>query len=94
LYEGFGLPVVEAMARGVPTVTSDTSSLPEVAGEAALTVGPTSVSELAVALERVLGDRELSRRLGAAGRERAERFSWAETARLTLQVYEHVLGAK
>ena len=56
LYEGFGLPVVEAMARGVPTLTSDTSSLPEVAGDAALLVDPTDVSEIAEGLARLLTD--------------------------------------
>jgi glycosyltransferase involved in cell wall biosynthesis len=92
LYEGFGLPVVEAMARGVPTVTSTSSSLPEVAGDAALGVDPRSVSQIAEALGRVLGDREFAADLGRRGRARAERFSWDETARLTLEVYEGVLG--
>jgi glycosyltransferase involved in cell wall biosynthesis len=94
LYEGFGLPVVEAMARGVPTVTSNTSSVPEVSGDAALGVDPRSVPEIAEALERVLTDRDLAEHLAAAGRARAERFSWDETARRTLEVYEEVIGAK
>jgi glycosyltransferase involved in cell wall biosynthesis len=94
LYEGFGLPVVEAMARGVPTVASNTSSVPEVSGDAALAVDPRSVPEIAEALERVLTDADLAERLAAAGRVRAERFSWDETARLTLEVYEEVLGSK
>lgn len=92
LHEGFGLPVVEAMARSVPTVTSRTSSLPEVAGDAALGVDPRSVAEIAEALRRVLTDTGLAERLAAAGRERAARFSWEETARLTLEVYREVLG--
>lgn len=92
LHEGFGLPVVEAMARSVPTVTSRTSSLPEVAGDAALGVDPRSVSEIAEALRRVLTDTDLAERLAAAGRERAARFSWEETARRTLQVYREVLA--
>lgn len=91
LYEGFGLPVVEAMARSVPAVVSRTSSLPEVAGDAALLVDPRSVAELAAALERVLTDTELAERLAAAGRARAERFSWEETARRTLEAYRGVL---
>jgi glycosyltransferase involved in cell wall biosynthesis len=70
------------------------SSIPEVAGEAALAVDPRSVREIAQALERVLTDRELAGRLADAARSRAERFSWDETARLTLEVYEGVLGAK
>jgi glycosyltransferase involved in cell wall biosynthesis len=92
LYEGFGLPVIEAMARGVPTVASTSSSLPEVAGDAAIGVDPRSVSQIADALGRVLGDEPLARDLGRRGRARAERFSWDETARLTLEVYEGVLG--
>ncbi len=92
LYEGFGLPVLEAMARGVPTICSNTSSLPEVAGDAALGVNPASVREIASAIETLLLDPVLMRRLADRGRARAERFSWEETARLTLQVYEKALG--
>jgi glycosyltransferase involved in cell wall biosynthesis len=91
LYEGFGLPVLEAMARGTPCVVSATSSLPEVAGEAALPVDPRSVAGLTEAIERVINDRDLASRLSAAGRKRADRFSWDETARLTLEVYKSVL---
>ncbi len=94
LYEGFGLPVLEAMARGVPTVASTTSSLPEVAGDAAVGVHPRSVREIARGIESVLSDVGLAERLAARGRAQAERFSWDETARLTLDVYEHVLGGK
>lgn len=92
LSEGFGLPVLEAMARSVPTVASNTSSLPEVTGDAALGVDPRSVGEIAAALERLLTDTDLAERLAAAGRARAERFSWSETARLTLDAYRQVLG--
>jgi glycosyltransferase involved in cell wall biosynthesis len=91
LYEGFGLPVLEAMARGVPCVVSTSSSLPEVAGEAGLPVDPRSVAGLAEAMERVATDRELATRLREAGLVRANRFSWEETARLTLEVYKSVL---
>jgi glycosyltransferase involved in cell wall biosynthesis len=94
LYEGFGLPVLEAMARGVPTVASATSSVPEVAGDAAIGVNPRSVREIAHAIESLLSDVDLADRLAARGRARAERFSWDETARLTLEVYERVLGDK
>jgi glycosyltransferase involved in cell wall biosynthesis len=94
LYEGFGLPVVEAMARGIPTITSDTSSIPEVSGDAALGVNPRSVREIAAAIEAVCTDVELAEKLAARGRARAERFSWDETARLTHGVYEQVVGAK
>jgi len=94
LYEGFGLPVIEAMARGVPTVASATSSVPEVAGDAAIGVNPRSVREIAQAIESVLSDVDLADKMAARGRARAERFSWDETARLTLDVYARVLGAK
>ena len=94
LHEGFGLPVLEAMSRGIPTVASNTSSLPEVAGDAAVGVDPRSVREIASAIELVLTDPDLAERLAARGRARAERFSWGETARLTLQVYEEVTDRK
>jgi glycosyltransferase involved in cell wall biosynthesis len=94
LYEGFGLPVVEAMARGIPAIASNTSSVPEVTGDAALSVNPRSVREIAAAIESVCTDVELADRLASRGRARAERFSWDETARLTLGVYDQVVGAK
>jgi glycosyltransferase involved in cell wall biosynthesis len=93
LYEGFGLPPLEAMARGVPTVCSNASSLPEVTGDAALTVDPRSVSEIARELQRVVTDSSLAGELSRMGRARADRFSWEETARRTLQVYEKADGA-
>ena len=94
VYEGFGLPVLEAMSRGIPVVASTTSSLPEVTGDAALGVNPRSVREIAAAIATVVGDVALAERLAAAGRQQAERFSWDETARMTLEVYEQVLEAK
>lgn len=94
LYEGFGLPVVEAMARGVPTVASSTSSVPEVTGDAALGVDPRSVRQIAAALDRVLTDAELADRLATAGRARAEGFSWDRTAMGTLEVYRKVLEGR
>jgi glycosyltransferase involved in cell wall biosynthesis len=90
VYEGFGLPVVEAMARGVPTVVSTASSLPEVAGDAALGVDPNDVDSIARAVERVLTDETLADELRRRGREQAARFSWARTARDTLRVYRRV----
>jgi len=94
LYEGFGLPVLEAMARGVPTIASSVSAVPEVAGDGALLVDPRSVRDIAEALQRVLFDSELAEGLSTRGRSQSERFSWDETARGTLRVYEHVLGGK
>jgi glycosyltransferase involved in cell wall biosynthesis len=93
LYEGFGLPVVEAMARGVPTLTSDTSSLPEVAGDAALLVDPTDVSEIAEGLARLLTDHAFAEDLRQRGLQRAATFTWAATARATLGVYRQLTGA-
>ncbi len=90
LYEGFGLPVLEAMACGTPVVASDTSAVPEVAGDAALLVDPRDADAIAEALGRVLSDEALRAELRARGLERAQQFSWERTARDTLSVYEVV----
>jgi glycosyltransferase involved in cell wall biosynthesis len=92
LYEGFGLPVLEAMARGVPVATSDRSSLPEVAGDAALLFDPTSVDAIREALQRLLSDEGERQRLAAAGRARAATFTWEATAAGTLAAYRRALG--
>jgi glycosyltransferase involved in cell wall biosynthesis len=92
LYEGFGLPVLEAMSVGTPVVTSDVSSLPEVAGDAALLVDPTDEDAIADALRRVLTDPALREELARRGRERAGRYSWDTTTRATLDLYREVAG--
>ena len=91
LYEGFGLPVLDAMARGVPTIVSTSSSLPEVAGEAAVPVDPRSIAGMVEALERVITDVALAARLRDTGQARAARFSWEDTARRTLDIYKTIL---
>lgn len=90
LYEGFGLPPLEAMACGTPVVCSDASSLPEVVGEAALKVNALDADGLAQALTRVLEDEELREKLRALGRRRVSQFTWEATARRLLDVYERV----
>jgi len=86
-YEGFGLPVLEAMACGAPVVTSSVSSLPEVAGDAAILVDPKDTSALGAALQRVLIDTRLAQELSRRGLNRAKLFTWELTARKTLDVY-------
>ena len=90
--EGFGLPVVEAMACGVPVITSPCSSLPEVAGDAALYVDPHDPAAIAAAVVRLAGDPELRARLAAAGLARAARFDWDEAARATAAVLRRAAG--
>ncbi len=93
LYEGFGLPVLEAMAAGCPVITSMTSSLPEVAGDAALLVDPLNAQEIATAMQRVLQDEDLRRRIVHDGYRRAASFSWEETARMTREAYIMAAGS-
>lgn len=92
LGEGFGLPVIEAMKCGCPVITSSTTSLPEVGGDAALYVDPLSVDEIAVAMNRCLEDDDLRSAMRQRGLEQSAMFSWDSTARATLDVYRTVVG--
>jgi glycosyltransferase involved in cell wall biosynthesis len=91
LYEGFGLPLVEAMARGVPVAAARATALPEVAGDAAVYFDPRDVDEMARAISGILRDGELRARLVERGRSRAARLSWARTARETAAVYRELV---
>ncbi len=92
LYEGFGFPVLEAMRCEVPVICSNTSSLPEVAGDAALLIDPTDVDAIADAIGRVMGDGDLRQTLIERGRERPRRFSWDRAAREALLALEEAAG--
>jgi glycosyltransferase involved in cell wall biosynthesis len=94
LYEGFGLPVLEAMAAGAPVVAARAGSIPEVAGDAALLVDVRAPGELATAMEAVLTDAALRERLVARGRARARTFEWNTVARQTLAVYDAVYARR
>ncbi|MGH7214113.1 MAG: glycosyltransferase family 4 protein [Tepidisphaeraceae bacterium] len=90
IYEGFGMPVLEGMAAGVPVLTSNVSSLPEVAGGAAMLVDPYDVEDMAAGLHRALTDKDWRRQAVATGAERAAALSWAQNARRTARVYQEL----
>ena len=94
LFEGFGLPPLEAMACGTPVITSNISSLPEVAGSAALLIDPLNEQELAAALQRILNDQPLRARLRAEGVRQAAKFTWRDAAEKTLQLYRESYEAR
>ncbi len=95
-FEGFGLPVLEAMACGTPVVASSAASLPEVVGGAGLLFDPMDTAEMAAQIRRVIGDPDLQGELRTRGREHSAGFSWKDTARLTLEQLESACarGAK
>ena len=91
LYEGFGLPVLEAMSCGTPVISSNRSSIPEIVGSAAVLVDPTSIRDLADRIVELLKNPDERMRLSQLGLEQASRFSWIEAARQTLDVYRSVM---
>ena len=92
LYEGFGLPVLEAMSLGIPVVTSNTSSLPEIVGSTAILVNPKSVSSIKNGIEEVLMDITLRQKLSKASLERSKLFSWDKASKETIEVFEQALS--
>jgi len=92
LYEGFGLPPLEAMAHGTPVVASNTSSLPEVVGKAAVLVNPENVFEMSRAMMRVLTDQALREKMKVAGRAQSEKFSWETSVLRMIDAYKEVIA--
>ena len=93
LYEGFGLPVLEAMKCGVPVISSNTSSLPEVAGEAAILHAPTDIDAVAKSILAICGNAQLRESMAARSLKHAADFTWKMTAELTADAYQHAIGA-
>jgi glycosyltransferase involved in cell wall biosynthesis len=92
IYEGFGLPVLEALACGTPVISSNVSSMPEIVGDAGVLIAPNNSQALAQSLLELINDPVARQRLSIKGRERAATFSWESTAEKTIAVYRHVLS--
>ncbi len=90
LYEGFGFPVAQAMAAGVPVITSNSSCLPEIAGQGALLVDPRSTVEIQAALEKLLTSQSLRDKLGSAGTDQARHYRWDACARQSLEFFRRL----
>ncbi|MBN2013007.1 glycosyltransferase family 4 protein [candidate division KSB1 bacterium] len=93
IYEGFGIPVLEAMACGTPVITSNISSMPEIAGNCAITINPYNAEEIGNAMSKMISDIKLRNRLIASGKKRVKDFSWEKTAKDTLQVYKDIYNS-
>ncbi len=89
--EGFGLPILEAMASGTPVITSNITSLPEIGGEAVITANPYDINELAEAMHQVLTDKNLREKMVKSGLHRAKEFAWKKTVDQTKDLYSRLL---
>jgi glycosyltransferase involved in cell wall biosynthesis len=91
LWEGFGLPALEAMACGTPVITSNISSLPEVTGDAAILIDPYDIEEIMAAMTTIIGDSQTRRQLSQQGLKRAGEFSWKKTGMATVEVFKNYI---